>query len=109
MAIRPIVRDDNGVALPGYGSELLTRRYSGVTTSGQAIALDADVKAVVVHLEGATVAGTFSGTASGSDEIVWTSDGVTLPELRVIRQPDEPLLTVAAQSGTINVSVLAWR
>jgi hypothetical protein len=109
MTIQPILRDDNGVALPEYGSELLTKRYSGVSTSGMAIAFDRDVKTVIVHLEGTTVAATFSGTASGSDEIVWTSDGQTLPALRVIAGAQAPLLTVAAQSGTINVSVLAWR
>jgi hypothetical protein len=109
MTIRPILRDDNGVALPGYGSELLTKRYSGVSTSGRAIAFDLDVKTVIVHLEGSSVAAKLTGNASGSDEIVWTSDGRTLPELRVIGEAQQALITVAAHSGTMNVSVLAWR
>lgn len=109
MSIQPILRDDNGLALPGFGSELITKRYSGVDTGGQVIAFDTDVKSVVVHIEGTAVKARFSGTASGSEEIVWTSDGQTLPELRVIKEAQIPIIHVAAQSGTINVSVLGWR
>jgi hypothetical protein len=109
MSIRPILRDDNGLALPNYGSELITKRYSGVTTSGRAITFDVDVKNVIVHLEGTTAKARFSGTAAGSEEIVWTSDGLTLPEVRVVKEAQAPIMTVAAHSGTINVSVMAWR
>jgi len=109
MSIQPVLRDDNGLALPTYGTELITKRYSGVDTGGQVIAFDTDVKNVVVHIEGTAVKARFSGTAQGSQEIVWTSDGQTLPELRVIREAQVPILHVAAQSGTINVSVMGWR
>jgi len=109
MSIQPILRDDNGIALPGYGTELLTKRYSGVDTSGRLIAFGSDVKNVIVHIEGTELIARFSGTASGSEEILWTSDGQTLPDFRLIRQAQDPVIHVAANSGTINVSVLAWR
>jgi hypothetical protein len=62
-----------------------------------------------VHVEGATPVALFSGTASGSQQVAWTSDGHTLPEVRVVSEAGVPVMNVAAASGTINVSVLAWR
>jgi len=109
MAIHPIIRDDNGFALFDRGSELITKRYSGVDTGGQPISFGVDVKAAIVHIEGTSPQTKLTGTVTGSDEIVWTSDGITLPELRVVKSANEPIVTLAAQSGTINVSVLAWR
>lgn len=109
MGIRPVLRDDNGCALPNFGSELLTRRYAGVDTQGTDIALGTDVKHVVVHVEGGSLIAVFTGTVSGSQQVNWTSDGVTLPELALIKEADGSLVRVAAPTGTINVSVLAWR
>lgn len=109
MGIRPVLRDDNGCALPTFGSELLTRRYVGVDTQGTDIALGKDVKHVLIHVEGESVVAGFTGTVAGSQEIHWTSDGLTLPELALIKEADSALVRVAAPTGTINVSVLAWR
>ena len=109
MGIWPILREDNGFALPGYGSELVTRRYSGVGIIGQAISLGVDVKRVVVHVEGSTIQAKFNGTVPGSQEINWTSDGTTLPELTLVKEADSTIITVASSSGSINVSVMAWR
>jgi len=109
MAIRPILRDDNGFALVDRGSELYTRRYSGIGTSGQVISAAADVKEVILHIEGTTAAARMSGTVQGSEEILLTSDGHTLPPLKTVMEAGQPICTLAAQSGTINVSVLAWR
>lgn len=109
MGIWPVLRDDNGCALPDYGSELVTRRYSGVGTSGQAISLGVDVKRIIVHIEGAIVQARFQGTVQGSQVVNWTSDGITLPELSLVKEADGTVMTVFAASGTINVSVMAWR
>jgi hypothetical protein len=109
MGIRPVLRDDNGCALPDYGSELFTRRYSGVGTEGQAISLGVDVKRIIVHIEGATIQARFQGTVLGSQVVNWTLDGLTLPELTLIKEADGTVMTVFAPSGTINVSVMAWR
>ena len=109
MAINPIVRDDNGFALFDRGSEVITKRYSGVDTSGRPLSFEVDVKAVLIHFEGDSPKSRLIGTISRSEEIIWTSDGLTLPELRVVKEANEPILTLAAQSGTINVSVLGWR
>jgi len=109
VPIHPIVRDDNGFALFDRGSEVITKRYSGIDTSGQFISFGVDVKGVVLHIEGNTPKTKLTGTITGSEEIVWTSDGVTLPEIRVVKQPNEPIMNLAAQSGTIDVSVLGWR
>ncbi|MBI4965346.1 MAG: hypothetical protein HY913_18865 [Desulfomonile tiedjei] len=109
MAISPILRDANGFALFDRGSELITKRYTGVDTVGRSISLDTDVKAMIVHIEGNSPKTRLTGTVSGSEEIIWTSDGLTLPQIPVVKEPNEPIMTLAAQSGTINVSVLAWR
>jgi hypothetical protein len=109
MGIQPVLRDDNGCALLDYGSELFTRRYSGVGADGQAMSLGVDVKRVVIHIEGSTVRARFLGTVQGSESINWTSDGLTLPELSLVKEADQRVLTVAAPSGTINVSIMAWR
>jgi hypothetical protein len=109
VAINPIVRDDNGFALFDRGSEVITKRYSGVDTSGRSLSFEVDVKAVLIHFEGNSPITKLIGTVSSSEEIVWTSDGITLPELRVVKEANKAILTLAAQSGTINVSVLGWR
>lgn len=109
MAITPILRDDNGFALVGRGSELYTRRYTGIGIGGQVISAAVDVKEVILHIEGETVAVKLSGTVPGSEEILWTSDGRTLPPLKIVREAGQSICTLAAQSGTINVSVIAWR
>lgn len=109
MPIQPIVRDDNGFALPDRGSETVTKRYSDVGTSGVAVSFDVDVKEVLIHIEGTIVAATFTGTVSGSETVNWTSDGETLPALSIVKEAGTPVVMVAAPSETINVSAVAWR
>jgi hypothetical protein len=109
MGITPIIRDDNGIPLAGRGSQIVTKRYVDVGQTPQDIAFSVDVKEVVIHLEGATIQATLTGTASGSEPINWTSDGVTLPPIAVAGLALETLLSVATPSGARNVSVLAWR
>jgi hypothetical protein len=109
MPIQPIVRDDNGFALPDRGSETVTKRFSDVGTGGTAITFDVDVKEVLIHIEGAVVTATLTGTVSGSDAVNWTSDGETLPTLPLVKEAGQTVVTVAAPSGTVNVSAIAWR
>ncbi len=109
MPIYPIQRDDNGNPLTGCGSELVTKRFSGIDTSGQAIALGIDVKGVLVHIEGTVEKARFTGTVSGSEEIRITQDGQTLEEFPIVKEANQEILTVVAPSGTVNVSVIGWR
>ncbi|MEJ2719487.1 MAG: hypothetical protein P8182_20540 [Deltaproteobacteria bacterium] len=101
--------DDNGNPLTDRGSEVVTKRYPGVDTSGQALSLGVDVKEVLVHIEGNTEIARFTGTASGSQQVRITQDGLTLEDVRVVKEPDEIIVTVAAPSGTIDVSLIGWR
>ncbi|MEW6350467.1 MAG: hypothetical protein AB1646_15495 [Thermodesulfobacteriota bacterium] len=109
MGIRPTLRDDNGIPLTGRGSEVVTRRFAGVGTAGQAISLPVDVKEVLVHIEGLTELARFTGTAAGSEQVRLTADGLSLEDLPLVVEADTTLLTVAAPSGTVNVSVVGWR
>ena len=109
MPILPIIRDDNGNPLFGRGCEVVTKRYTGVDTSGQPIALGIDVKEVVIHIEGDIEVARFTGTVSGSDQVRITQDGVTLEPLPVIKEAGEPIVTVASPSGSIDLSVIGWR
>ncbi len=109
MAIHPTIRDDNGIPLTGRGSEVITKRYSGIDSSGQAISLPVDVKEVLIHIEGTTEVARFTGTAGGSQQVRFTSDGMTLNELPLVKEADETIITVAAPSGTFDVSVIGWR
>ncbi|MCA1961486.1 MAG: hypothetical protein LDL33_11900 [Desulfomonile sp.] len=109
MAILPTLRDDNGIPLTGRGTETVTKRFVGVTTTGQVIAMPVDVKEVLIHIEGATEAARFIGTASGSEQVRITSDGLTISELPIVAEADRDIIAVAAASGTVNVSVIGWR
>lgn len=109
MAILPTVRDDNGIPLAGRGSEVITKRFAGVTTSGHAVAMPVDVKEVLIHIEGSTEVVRFTGTASGSDQVRITSDGITISELPIVVEAGQSIITVAAPSGTVNVSMIGWR
>ncbi len=109
MAIQPTLRDDNGNPLTGRGSELVTKRVTGVDTTGQTISLGVDVKDILIHVEGSTELVRLTGTVSGSDQVRITQDGLTIEDLAVVKEADETIVTIAAPSGTINVSVIGWR
>ncbi len=109
MAITPVLRDDNGNPLTNRGSEVITKRYANVGTTGQAISLTVDVKEVLIHIEGSVEAARFTGTVSGSEQVRITHDGVSLHRLALVKEPNSTIMTVAAPSGTVNVSVIAWR
>jgi len=109
LPILPTVRDDNGTVLSTRGSEVVTKRYSGVDTGGTSVSLGVDVKEVILHIEGNTEVARFTGTASGSQEVRITADGLTFQQLPLVKEAGESILTVAAPSGTVNVSLIGWR
>jgi|UniRef100_A0A7C4AQQ8 hypothetical protein len=109
MGITPIIRDDNGVPLPGRGSEIVTRRYTNVGQTPIDAAFSVDVKEVIIHIEGANVVAEIVGAVPGSEAVHWTADGVTLPPIRVAMQAHKTIVSIAVPSGSRNVSVLAWR
>jgi len=109
MGITPIVRDDNGIPLPGRGSETVTRRYTNVDQTPLEVSFWVDVKEVVIHIEGGTEIASITGTVAGSEPVRWTSDGATLPPIRVAQPPQKTIVLIAAPYGSKNVSVLAWR
>jgi hypothetical protein len=109
LGIRPTLRDDNGTPLTGRGSEVVTKRFVGVDTAGQTISLPVDVKEVLVHIEGTTEIARITGTAPGSQQVRLTGDGLSLEDLPIVVQADAAIITVAAPSGTVNLSVIGWR
>jgi hypothetical protein len=108
MAVLAQPRDDNGSLIHGCGTQVVTKRFTGVTT-GTALSLPLDCKEFLVHVEGSTVVFKLTGTGAGSAQIYITSDGYSLEEVPVVTSADATLLTIAAGSGTVNVSVIGWR
>jgi len=88
-------------------ADTYTYRYAAVGVAGQVLNFPFEVQEVTVHIEGSTVVATLLGNRDGSTAAQITSDGtsISLPGGR--RNHD--LWTVAAPSGTIDVSILAWR
>ncbi len=109
MGITPIIRDDNGVPLPGRGSEIVTRRYANVGQTPIEASFWVDVKEVIIHIEGSNVLATIVGAVPDSEVVYWTSDGATLPPLRVAQPAHKTIVSLAVPSGTKSVSLLAWR
>ena len=108
MALTPLPRDAYGKPLSA-GTETVTRRITGIDTGGSDITLPVDIKHVLVHIEGGTEVVRFTGTAAGSTQVRITSDGLTLEDVPIALEPDTTIITVAAPTGTINVSVVGWR
>lgn len=109
MTIQPILRDDNGHPLFDRGSEIVTKRFTSVDAAGQNIVLDTDVKEVLIHVEGSIEAARFTGAAAGSEQIRLTSDGLTLSNVPIVAEANRTIITVAAPTDTIDVSVIGWR
>lgn len=108
MALTPLPRDANGKPLSA-GTETVTTRVTDVDTNGTAVILPVDVKHVLIHVEGSIEAVRLTGTASGSDQIRITSDGLTLEDVPIAVDANTAIITVAAPAGTIDVSVVGWR
>lgn len=110
MPIQPITRDVNGFPLPNHGTETVTRRFVGINSTQTEIKFNSDVKHVILHIEGASEIARMTGASAGSQEIVWTDDGVTIPSLSVVRLPNMTVVKISAPIGeTINVSAIGWR
>ena len=113
MAITPIVRDANGHALPMQGTEIFTKRITSIPDTGTAVTLPVDCKYAYFLVEGTAEVMRLTGTASGSTEVVITSDGIPIPPpsgVFVAVESGEPIFTVKAPTGTtINLSIVGWR
>jgi len=90
----------------------ITKRHTGVdATTGVDIKFSTyNVKGVLIHIEGSTSVATVTGTLSvtGSAPAVITSDGTNI-NLEGEWPAGKTITTIKAPSGTINVSVIAWR
>jgi len=109
MNIKPPPIDDNHTKLVDYGSEIVTKRVTGITTGGTALTLPCDCKRVLIHMEGATEIFRVTGTVTGSTEIRFTSDGADLGDLPIAIPAETTIVTMKAPTGTINVSMLGVR
>ena len=106
--MKPVPRDDNGNALIDRGTELFTYRIADQDTNLSEVALPTDFKEVMFHVESGTEVLYVQGTVSGSTTARLTSDGHswTLP---VAAASGATFASIAAPSGTVNISVFAWR
>lgn len=109
MSIHPTIRDGNGNPLTDRGTEIITKRFTGVDSAGVNIVLNLDIKEALVHIEGNSAVARFTGAAAGSEQVTITSDGLTLERISVVKEAGESLIHVAAPSGSFNVSVIGWR
>lgn len=106
--MKPVPRDDNGHALLDRGSELFTYRFTDLGTDMTEIGFPSDVKEVLFHVESGAEVLHVLGTVGGSTIARITDSGLswTLP-IAVAR--NAIFASIAAPSGTCNVSILAWR
>lgn len=106
--MKPVPRDDNGHPLIDRGSELFTWRIAGQDNALSGVALPTDFKEVMFHVESGAEVLHVSGTVPGSTTARLTTAGCswTLP---VTAASGATALSIAAPSGTVNVSVFAWR
>lgn len=81
--LKPTPRDSNYHFLTGHGSELFTKRFASVDTTGSEIFLEVDCKSVVIHKEGSTNSMIVVGGASGSAAAYITTDGSSLEGIDV--------------------------
>ncbi len=106
--MKPVPKDDNGHALIDRGTELFTHRISEQDTNLAGVALPTDFKELMFHVESGTEVLHVCGTVSGSTTARLTSEGQswTLP---VTMASGTVAAYIAAPSGTVNVSIFAWR
>lgn len=109
MNLFPVPRDGNNNPILDRGTELYTVREAGIDTGGTAIALPLDCKEILVHVEGSTVVCTVTGNAADSEAVNLTSDGYWLPNVPICVAAGATVLTLAAPSATIDVSIWAVR
>jgi hypothetical protein len=108
MSIFKIPRDANGHPLLDRGTEMFTDRYPAVDTDGMDIALPVDCKEIIVHVEGGNTIAIITGTVTDSNPASLTDGGswFTIP---LVKDVDQIVCSVAAPTGTIDISVFAWR
>ena len=110
MTIRAVPQDINAWKLADRGRELFTIRYPSCdATTGVPITFQYnDVKEVMIHIESGNVVATITGALAHSAPANLTDGGVTFT-LPLVSALGVPLFTVKAPTGTIAVSVFAWR
>jgi hypothetical protein len=106
--MKPVPRDDNGHPLVDRGTELFTYRITGQDTTMTDVTLPTDFKEVMFHIEMGDEVLHVSGTVPGSTVARLTNSGYswTVP---VTGKAGSILAHIAAPSGTVNVSLFAWR
>jgi len=106
--MKPVPRDDNGNPLIDRGTELFTYRIAGQGTDLSGVALPVDFKEVMFHVESGTEVLHVRGTVPGSTTARLTTAGYswTLP---VTVSLGAAFAYIAAPTGTVNVSIFAWR
>jgi hypothetical protein len=110
LDVKPFPRDKNSKKLYGTGTDVITKRWASVDSStGQAISMPDDCKAVAIHVEGSTVVATYTGNSGNSATVNITSDGYWLPGLPIVAEADGTFGTIKAPSGTIAVSAWGFR
>jgi len=78
-------RDDGAHVLHGHGTEMYTKRWTSIATTGKQIFLEVDSKSCLVHQEGSIAVMYVLGTVTGSTTAYLTSDGTTLSEVDIAR------------------------
>ncbi len=106
--MKPVPRDDNGHALIDRGTELFTDRVVGQGATMSGVALPTDFKEVMFHVEMGDEVLHVTGTVAGSSTARLTSSGYswTVP---VTSKSGATLAYIAAPSGSVNLSLFAWR
>lgn len=106
--MKPVPRDDNGHPLIDRGTELFTDRLIGQGTAMSGVALTTDFKELMFHVELGDEVLHVTGTVPGSTTARLTSSGYswTVP---VTSKSGATLAYIAAPSGSVNVSLFAWR
>jgi len=105
---KPVPRDDNGHPLLDRGTELFTKRIQELDTNELSLSLPTDFKEIMLHVESGTEVLHVRGTVEGSTTACLTDSGVswTLPVSAIV---ESTIAYLAAASGTLNISIFAWR
>jgi len=100
VALLQTQRDDGAHVLHGHGSELFTKRFAAIDTTGTQIFLEVDSKSCVVHQEGTTDAMYVLGTVTGSTTAYLTSNGISLAGVNIARHG-----SVSAWADTLGTAI----
>jgi hypothetical protein len=107
MELVSIPRDGGGHPLLDRGTELGTKRYTGITTGGLLITLACDCKEVLIICDQGANEWSIAGTVDGA------TDACTIPDnslvLPIVADTDIKPFTIAGVNGNIDISILHLR